>query len=172
MSKNPTIHISNTVEGSHEVNLYLGLGTNLLDKKKNIELALELISQEIGKIVKKSSIYKSKAFGFESENEFFNLAILVQTDLDTYEVLKRIESIEKTLGRGQKSVKKAYQDRIIDIDILYYNDIVLDDEKLKIPHPEIKNRVFVLEPMFEIAKKLLDPREKKTIEELLKALSD
>jgi 2-amino-4-hydroxy-6-hydroxymethyldihydropteridine diphosphokinase len=149
---------------------YLGIGSNLADKKKNILLALELIESEIGSVIKESKTFKSKAIGFETKNDFHNIAIKVKTKLNPFELLEIIEDIERTIGRTKKSTNRVFVDRIIDIDILYYNDLILDTEKLIIPHPENKNRLFVLKPLSEISADLFDPSEQKTIQTMMENL--
>ncbi len=155
----------------HINSVFLGIGSNLADKKKNILLALELIESEIGPIIKESKTFKSKAVGFETKNDFHNIAILVKTKLNPTELLDIIEDIERTIGRTKKSVDKIFIDRIIDIDILYFSNLILNSEKLTIPHPENKNRLFVLKPLSEIASDFIDPVECKTIKELLQNLN-
>jgi 2-amino-4-hydroxy-6-hydroxymethyldihydropteridine diphosphokinase len=130
--------------------VYLALGTNLGDKEKNLNLVEEKINIEIGKILKTSSIFYSKAEGFESEFDFLNKVVLIETQLDPFELLEKTQQIEKKMGRKEKSENKVYKDRVIDIDILYFNDLVINSEKLTIPHPEISERDFVKIPLSEI----------------------
>ena len=129
--------------------LYLGLGSNLGDKIENIEQALVLIHAEIGVITKKSTYYFSQPQGFISENDFVNLVIMVETDRTPFDVLAEIERIEKVVGRTSKS-NGFFQDRLIDIDILYYNNEKIRTEFLVIPHPFIFQRDFVHVPLMEI----------------------
>ena len=129
--------------------LYLGLGSNLGDKIENIEQALVLIHAEIGVITKKSTYYFSQPQGFISENDFVNLVIMVETDRTPFDVLAEIERIEKVVGRTSKS-NGFFQDRLIDIDILYYNNEKIRSEFLVIPHPFIFQRDFVHVPLMEI----------------------
>lgn len=151
--------------------VFLALGTNLGDKKRNIEESFEKIEEQIGSIVSLSALYLSKAQGFESENLFANCAINVATSLTPEEVLSEIQSIEKKMGRRDKSDVKGYSDRIIDIDILFYNNVVINDNPfLIIPHPHIQSRDFVLKPLSEIAPNLIHPVLNQSIEELLDAI--
>ena len=129
--------------------LYLGLGSNLGDKIENIEQALVLIHAEIGVITKKSTYYFSQPQGFISENDFVNLVIMVETDRTPFDVLAEIERIEKVVGRTSKS-NGFFQDRLIDIDILYYNNEKIRTDFLVIPHPFIFQRDFVHVPLMEI----------------------
>lgn len=129
--------------------LYLGLGSNLGNKIENLEQALVLIHTEIGIITKKSTYYFSQPQGFVSENDFVNMVIKVETERTPFEVLEGIEQIEKVVGRTSKS-NGFYQDRLIDIDILYYNNVNIRTDLLVIPHPFIFQRDFVHVPLMEI----------------------
>lgn len=149
--------------------VFLGIGTNLGDKKKNIELAFDKIEEQIGNITSISALYLSKPQGFDSENLFVNCAIHIQTPLKPTEVLSETQSIEKDMGRKDKSEDIGYADRIIDIDILFYNNLIINNSStLIIPHPHIQERDFVLKPLSEIAPDLIHPVFNKSIEELLK----
>lgn len=148
--------------------VFLGIGTNLGDKKKNIELAFDKIEEQIGNISSISALYLSKPQGFDSENLFVNCAIHIQTPLKPTEVLSETQSIEKDMGRKDKSEDIGYADRIIDIDILFYNNLIINNSStLIIPHPHIQERDFVLKPLSEIALDLIHPVFNKSIEELL-----
>ena len=129
--------------------LYLGLGSNLGNKIENIEQALGLIHAEIGSITKKSTFYFSQPQGFVSNNDFVNMVIKLETDRTPFEVLEGIEQIEKVVGRTSKSTG-VFQDRLIDIDILYYNNEKICTNFLVIPHPFIFQRDFVQVPLMEI----------------------
>ena len=151
--------------------VFLGVGTNLGDKKKNIEVAFENIEEQIGRIVSLSALYLSKPQGFESQNLFANCAINVQTSLTPEEVLSETQSIEEKMGRRDKSDVNGYSDRIIDIDILFYNNLVINDNPiLLIPHPHVQDRDFVLKPLSEIAPNLIHPVFNQSIEKLLDAI--
>ena len=128
---------------------YLSLGTNLGDKKTNLERAISLISVEVGKIVSISSFYQSAPWGFESENDFLNAVILVETPFPPVELHAKTQEIEKKMGRTAKSTA-SYSDRIIDIDIILYDDLTVDTPELKIPHPLWQERDFVRIPLEEI----------------------
>ncbi len=135
---------------------YLGIGTNLGDKELNLNTVIQHIALEIGDVLNVSSFYQSRAWGFNSENDFLNAALLVNTDLMPVELLEKAKQIERKMGRAaKKSIN--YIDRIIDIDILFYDRQIIDMPKLKIPHPLIQMRDFVLVPMAEIAPKLIHP---------------
>lgn len=154
----------------HEI--YLALGTNLGDKKKNIESAIEQIELRIGKVTALSSLYETQPVGFESENSFLNAACCVSTQLNPLEVLECAQIIERELGRTSKSVNHAYSDRIIDIDLLLFDDKTVEYPHLIIPHPQLHERQFVLTPLVEIAPDVCHPVLKKTIVELKNKLNN
>jgi 2-amino-4-hydroxy-6-hydroxymethyldihydropteridine diphosphokinase len=129
---------------------YLGLGTNLGNKPENLNGAVAIIAEKAGEVVAVSTVVESEPWGFDSENHFLNMVIAVETDLEPLELLHCLQNIEKEMGREQKVKKTAYQDRIIDIDILLYGDLVVDLPELKIPHPQMKMRDFVIKPLNEI----------------------
>ena len=135
--------------------LYLSLGTNLDDRQKNLSLALELIGREVGTVVSASDIIETEPWGFDSSNRFLNMAIKVETTLQPLEVLHVTQEIERQLGRATKSVNGEYHDRLIDIDILLYDDLVMDTPELTIPHPLMYERKFVMEPLAQIAPELV-----------------
>ncbi len=141
--------------------VYLGLGTNLGDKERNLNNAILKISQDIGKVICQSSFYASKPWGFESENDFLNAVILAETNMSPLELLAKTQEIELELGRTVKSTN-GYADRVIDIDILLFDNEIIDIPELKIPHPLITERDFVYIPLLEIAPNLLHPISGKT----------
>lgn len=132
--------------------IYLGLGSNLGDRQGNISRAYAEIEKLIGTIVRQSALYESEPWGFESDNSFINSVICCETTLSPREVLKKAQSIERELGRTQKSVDGHYHDRTIDIDILLYDDLTVNEPDLKIPHPLMRQRDFVMKPLSEIFK--------------------
>ena len=134
--------------------VYLGLGTNLGQKKENLKIAVEKINEKIGKVTSLSSFYETAPWGFTSDNSFLNAAACVTTNYSPMEVLNLTQSIERELGRTLKSKNGIYHDRLIDIDILLYDDVVLNTPELKIPHPLMTERDFVMDPLREIAPKL------------------
>ena len=155
------------MKGLHQV--YLGLGSNLGDKEENIRKAISLINEQIGTVVRQSALFYSEPWGFESENQFVNAAICVSTSLTPHEVLKANQRIEHQLGKTaahaterpnelqQQPTTITYHDRPIDIDILLYDDLHIDEPELKIPHPLMQMRDFVMIPLREIWITYADP---------------
>ena len=135
--------------------LYLSLGTNMGDRLKNLSSALELIGHEVGTVVSASDIIETEPWGFESSNMFLNMVAKVETHLQPIEVLHATQKIEHTLGRDKKSVDGEYQNRPIDIDILLYDDLVMNTPELTIPHPLMYQREFVMKPLAQIAPELI-----------------
>lgn len=130
--------------------VYLAYGSNLGDKEENIMQAYQLTEHSVGRIVRRSSLMHSEPWGFESDNAFVNSVVCVETTLSPRELLSATQKIERTMGRTHKSVNREYHDRIIDIDILLYDDIKLDEPDLVIPHPLMQEREFVMKPLKEI----------------------
>ena len=140
------------------------LGSNLNNKEKHINDAIRLLSLEFN-CKKRSSIYKSKAWGYESDNDFFNLAISIDCEIDPHALLSKVIEIEDKLGRKRSSAVR-YSDRTIDIDIILYGDSLVDTPELVIPHPRFHLRDFCLIPMNEIAPEKLVPMFGKSVKEL------
>ena len=130
--------------------VYLGLGSNLGDKEENIRKAIELIGLRVGLVARQSSLITTEPWGFESDNQFVNVAVLCMTELSPREVLRATQKIEREMGRSNKSVGGNYSDRIIDIDILLYDELRVDEPDLQIPHPLMLKREFVMIPLREI----------------------
>ena len=130
--------------------VYLGLGSNLGDKEDNIRKAIELIGLRVGLVARQSSLIITEPWGFESDNQFVNAAVLCMTELSPREVLRATQKIEREMGRSNKSVGGNYSDRIIDIDILLYDELRVDEPDLQIPHPLMLKREFVMIPLREI----------------------
>lgn len=136
--------------------VYLSLGTNLGDKEQNLLTAIAEIGRRIGPIKAQSAFLATEPWGFESENTFLNASIRIETNLSPIALLDVTQQIERDMGRTQKSSANCqlstvnYQDRIIDIDILLYDDLHIDTPRLTIPHPLMQQRDFVLIPLKEI----------------------
>ena len=149
--------------------VYLGLGTNLGEKECNLNNALISLNVEVGKVIQLSSFYTSKSWGFESKNNFLNAVVLLKTELSPFQLLAKTQEIERKLGREEKTTTR-YTDRVIDIDILLYDNLILNQMELKIPHPLLEERDFVLIPLAEIAAELEHPVLKKTFREILQSV--
>lgn len=150
--------------------VYLSLGTNMGNKEENLRTAMTLIEEQVGTITSQSALYASAPWGFDSENTFLNNAISVETSLTPEELLSTTQRIEHTLGRTHKSVDGQYSDRLIDIDILLYDDVVMHTPSLTLPHPLMHRRLFVLEPLSEIAPTMIHPLLQKEITTLCNEL--
>lgn len=146
--------------------VYLGLGTNLGNKEANLRTAIYKLQERIGKQVSLSSFYETAPWGFESDHSFLNAAIGLETSLPPIEILHITQEIEKELGRTKKSVNGSYSDRLIDIDILLYDTLVLQTPELTIPHPLMTERDFVMKPLIEIAGNVIHPTRQKALSEL------
>ena len=128
----------------------MSLGANLGDRKGNIKLAIKQISELIGPVVRQSALIETAPWGFNSANAFINAAVCSETSLSPREVLQATQDIERALGRTTKSIDGQYHDRLIDIDILLYDDLHVNEPDLVIPHPHMNERQFVMQPLSEI----------------------
>ena len=133
-----------------EHSVYFSLGANIGHREDTIARAIELIGERVGTVTAQSSLLETAPWGFTSSHPFLNACICCSTRLSPFEVLAVTQQIERELGRTTKSVKGVYHDRTIDIDILLYNDLHLEDERLQIPHPHMKERDFMMVPLREI----------------------
>jgi 2-amino-4-hydroxy-6-hydroxymethyldihydropteridine diphosphokinase len=140
---------------NHQV--YLGLGSNLGDCRKNLERAIRLIDDRVGEVIRQSSFIETEPWGFESEHRFVNAVVLCETTKTPREVLLLTQQIERDMGRRKVNGaglmvngQRIYTDRIVDIDILLYDDLTIDEPDLKIPHPLMHQRDFVMIPLKEI----------------------
>ncbi len=130
--------------------VYLSLGSNLGNRRRIVKDAIQMIGQKVGPVLRQSSLIETDPWGFESPNKFINACVCCHTVLSPRELLQATQQIEKVMGRTGKSTNGEYHDRIIDIDILLYNDVHIDEPDLKIPHPLMKERDFVMKPLSEI----------------------
>jgi len=152
----------------HQV--FLGIGGNTGNKHENFDKVYTFIKNELGDIIKRSSVYETPPWGFESEENFWNQVIIVETQFSPEKLLKNIAQIENRFGRER--VKGKYTSREMDIDILYFDDLIMNIEKLTIPHPQISNRLFVLLPLAEIAPEFVHPKLRLNSLQLLKNCAD
>lgn len=149
----------------------LGIGTNLYDREKNLHDALSCIRKHIGEITRISSVYETEPWGFSGENRFLNMVILVKTRFTPAVVLRKVLSIETMLGRT-RDPGQGYSSRIIDIDILLFENRIISRPELKIPHPLLHKRNFVLVPLVEIFPDGVHPVIDKTFAALLEECRD
>lgn len=160
--------------------LYLGLGSNMGDRERILRKAVDLLQERVGGLVRLSAFYETEPWGFVSAHAFLNAAVLLRTTLSSQEVLRITRQIERELGRSKKSADGVYADRPVDIDILLYGnliaeaDFVMDDGcfHLSLPHPLMQERLFVMEPLAEIAPHVMHPVSGKTFEWICQELND
>lgn len=151
--------------------VYLELGTNIGNKRKNMVTAAALLAERAGDVLSLSSFYETEPWGFASENTFLNAALELETDCSPMGLLRLTQQIEREMGRTQKS-DGSYHDRIIDIDILLYGNEVVHHEDLVVPHPLMQQRLFVMQPLVEIAPSLVHPILQKSMYDLYMDLLD
>ncbi len=144
--------------------LYLLLGSNLGNTKTQLVKAIRQIEKQIGKAIRQSGLYSTAAWGNTKQPDFLNQVIIVQTNLSAPQTMQTILNIEKKMGRI-RTVKNA--PRVIDIDILFFNKEIIEQEHLSIPHPQIQNRRFVLVPLNQLSPNLKHPVLNKTVHQLL-----
>ncbi len=148
---------------------YLLIGGNMGDRMANLEKAIRSIEASCGKLIKSSAVYETAAWGNNDQPDFLNQVLLIKTSLTPQHLMKSILEIEMNLGRVRYEKNGA---RSIDIDILYFDDLIVDEPGLNIPHPRIASRRFVLDPLSEIASTFPDPLSKKTVNSLLLECTD
>lgn len=149
---------------------YIALGSNKGDKLKNLQLAVNAIHANVGNVKLISKVYKSPALGFESD-DFFNACLVLESYLKPQKVLKALLKIEKELGRTRKK-GSGYEARTIDLDVVFAGNEVIETKALQVPHPEMHKRRFVLQPLNDIASKLIHPTLNKAVSVLLEACED
>ena len=149
---------------------FLGIGTNLGDRELILKEAVSRIGENIGSVIRSSSVYITEPWGFQTNNEFLNMVVKIETEFIPSELIEKILMIESLLGRVRS--ERHYSSRIIDIDILLYGDLIIDENSLKIPHPLMHKRKFVLVPLSEIESEAVHPGLKKNIVSLLNDCED
>ncbi|RYH73198.1 2-amino-4-hydroxy-6-hydroxymethyldihydropteridine diphosphokinase [Flavobacteriaceae bacterium 144Ye] len=150
--------------------VYIALGSNKGDRLKHLQDAVDLIFKQIGKVNIISKVYNTPALGFESD-DFLNTCLLIETPLEAQDVLQQLLQIETQLGR-QRTENSGYEARTIDLDVLFFNDEIIESKDLVVPHKELHKRKFVLQPLFDIAPKYQHPVYQKSITELLQDCDD
>ncbi|WP_457126514.1 2-amino-4-hydroxy-6-hydroxymethyldihydropteridine diphosphokinase [Mucilaginibacter sp. HD30] len=150
-------------------NVFLLLGSNLGDRKLLLQMAVTKIAERVGGVLKQSALYETQSWGKAGEPDYLNQVVFLQTQLSSNKVLNEILKIETSMGRIRD---EKWGSRLIDIDILFYNDEIIKQNDLVVPHPELHNRRFTLEPLVEIAPELVHPLLNKTMLELKKNLTD
>ena len=149
--------------------VYLQLGSNIGERLDNLNQSIKVIIERIGNVLEKSSVYESTPWGVENQRNFLNQVIFVKSNFDPYTILDLVLQIEKDMGRIR--IEK-WGERIIDIDILFIDDLIIESENLCVPHEFIAKRKFVLQPMCEIAPGFIHPKLNKTISQLLEECID
>ena len=150
--------------------IYLSLGSNLGNRLHNLTAAREIIEKEVGPLQKGSGVYESAPWGYSSANHFYNGCLSLQTLLDPLPLLEKLLSLERSMGRVRGD--EGYSDRVIDVDLLFYGNTLLDHPRLKIPHPALEKRRFVLAPLSEIAPELQHPFHGLSVREMLERCED
>lgn len=151
---------------------FILLGSNMGNREELLSEAIELIELRCGKVVLKSSLYESEPWGFDAEIYFLNQSIAIESILSPHDLLNELLAIEAELGRKRKENHVGYESRPIDLDIIYYDDIINNDEDLILPHPRLHLRRFVLMPLCEIAPDFIHPVFKESNKELLERCED
>lgn len=151
------------------IDVYLLLGSNLGDRQSFLKKAIDLITTDIAQVLKMSSVYETQSWGKTDAPDYLNQVIALQTDLPAQTVLQKILRIETFLGRQRE---EKWGSRTIDIDILFYGGDIINERGLCVPHPELHNRRFTMEPLGEIAPDLFHPLLHKNILQLKNELKD
>jgi len=151
--------------------VYLLLGSNLNNRLESLQDARQCISSDLGQITRYSSVYESEPWGFAAEKRFLNQVVRIETSYSASRLIDEIIKIETRLGRI-RNISGEYVSRTIDIDILFYNDEIISDENLTVPHPKIPERMFTLVPLSEINQHMIHPGLQKSIRELIDECQD
>lgn len=148
---------------------FISLGSNMGNRLQHLQQAHLMIKESVGKIEQSSAVYVTAAWGIEDQPDFYNQVLLVHTPLSAIALMEEILLMEQAMGRIRN---KKWAQRVIDMDILFFNDAVIEEDKLHIPHPYLQERRFILQPLVEIAPHLVHPILKKTVLVLLKDCAD
>jgi 2-amino-4-hydroxy-6-hydroxymethyldihydropteridine diphosphokinase len=149
--------------------VFLLIGGNMGDRLQNLHQAIALLSAACGPVIQQSAVYETAAWGKTDQAAFLNQALLITTTLTPHELITTILSVEEKMGRRRMEKNGP---RVIDIDIIFYNDLVMHEPHLTIPHPQLQNRRFVLVPLCELAPEFVHPVFHKTIARLLAECGD
>ena len=147
--------------------IFLGLGSNLGDRLKNLESAIDAVRPHIA-VTRRSSVYETPPWGYAAQNNFYNVAVEAETELSPSELIRELKTVEQRLGR---TLSFKYGPREIDIDILLYGQTSVTEADLTIPHPRLAERAFILVPLAELAPDLKVPGFNRTVTELLQSLN-
>lgn len=147
---------------------FVAIGSNVGDREKNLKTAVEKLESKNNKVVLKSNIYKTEPYGEVEQDDFYNAVVGILTPFKPHALLNVLKTIEVDMGRTKT---ERWGPRIIDLDIIMYGEYILDEDDLKIPHPDFRNREFVLKPMTEIGRMMVDPVTEKTIAQLYTELN-
>ncbi|MFD0792274.1 2-amino-4-hydroxy-6-hydroxymethyldihydropteridine diphosphokinase [Mucilaginibacter litoreus] len=151
------------------IDVFLLLGSNLGDRQLFLRKAIRLIERDIAPVIQLSSVYETQSWGKTDLPDYLNQVVLLQTRLSAQQVLQKVLSIEAALGRVRE---EKWGSRVIDIDILFYGDEIINEKDLIVPHPQLHNRRFTIEPLFELAPDLAHPQLNKSIKQLKNELTD
>lgn len=151
--------------------VYLSLGSNLGNRKDCLKQAVILLNANVGQVSTVSNFYENEAWGYVSSNKFINTCVELHTKYRPKKLLRKLKKIEKALGRN-KTINVGYTDRPIDIDIIFYDDLILNTKKITIPHLKMHERRFVLKPLSELCGNFIHPVLKKSVNELLAECAD
>lgn len=151
--------------------IYIGIGSNEGDRLSIFKNALLQLKRNLGIFMHSSSIYETEPWGFESSQSFYNAAFQFETEHSAQEVMNMLKFLENQAGRTRTG-EAGYQNRTLDLDLLYYGDLLINEPDLIVPHPRIGQRLFVLLPLAEIDEDWLDPQQQKTVKELIVSCAD